>query len=381
MKELFKQRLYKNHGKTIGWWEVTALGDGETAELKLVSAKTMDATEVVNFTPVVGKNIGRANETSPGDQAVLEAKSRVLKQLDKGYVENIDDAGKKATNASGDEMPQLATAIDKIKPEKLDWENAFAQPKLDGHRALYKNGRLYSRQGKPINLPHILEAIKAAGMEHMHLDGELYVHGVVLQDIGSLVKAPREESKQIQYHIYDLVSPAGFELRYNLVSSALKGTEAGDVPYLGGHTDLKLVPTHRIRSMQEWDALHAQWLAEGFEGSIGRFGKAGYKDGKRDRDTVKRKDFDDHEYKVIGWRLGTPYVRPDRTYQVPVWLLEVEPKGKTFEATAAGTMEEKDAQAADAGSFLGRLLTIKHFGFTPDGIPNLPVALRWYEPV
>ena len=34
---------------------------------------------------VQGKNIGRSNETSPEQQAELEAESRYKKQLDKGY--------------------------------------------------------------------------------------------------------------------------------------------------------------------------------------------------------------------------------------------------------------------------------------------------------
>ena len=34
-----------------------------------------------------GKNIGKTNETTPEQQAVLEAKSKVKKQKDKGYTE------------------------------------------------------------------------------------------------------------------------------------------------------------------------------------------------------------------------------------------------------------------------------------------------------
>ena len=78
---------------------------------------------------------------------------------------------------------------------------------------MFKDGVLYSRQGKEIDLPHIVEAIVSAGLDHLHLDGEIYWHGKTLQEIGSLIKRPREESLSLKYWLYDVVSDEPYSAR------------------------------------------------------------------------------------------------------------------------------------------------------------------------
>ena len=168
-------RLYKAHKTSVGYWEITAYQGGETGAYLLIRhAKSDDATPVEQTVQVKPKNVGRANETTPMQQANLEMNSRINKQLDKGYVFNRPELGSVVKNTLGLEKPMLATPIQKVKPETIDWENAWLQPKLDGNRALFKNGVLYSRQGKEINLPHITEALSSIGTD-VHFDGELSV--------------------------------------------------------------------------------------------------------------------------------------------------------------------------------------------------------------
>lgn len=378
MQTLFEKKLYKNAGKATSWWLIEAQADkaAGTAQLKISFAKSADGAVTEKITPVKGMNIGKANETQPHEQAILEAESRAKKQLDKGYVENEADAAAPKTNALGLKMPMLAKAFDKVKPESIDWNTAYVQPKLDGHRCMAVDGVMYSRNGKEVKLPHLAAAIKEAGLEGLHLDGELYVHGTVLQDIGSLIKAPREESTVIQYWIYDIVSDLSFAERYALLANAL-----GHQPFTLGKAagPLILVPTIKVDSPDARKVLHERYVHDGYEGSMLRFGKKGYEDGKRSAGLLKGKDFDDGEWEVVGWEEGTPYrVMVDgeeKTFRVPVWILKTA-KGQLFRATAAGTMQEKDALFQKADSVIGTKRTIRHFGFTPDGIPNLPVDLR-----
>jgi DNA ligase-1 len=381
-KTLSSKTLYKNHGKSTGWWKVEAreLEDGKAA-LNITFAKTMDGAAVEKNTAVKGVNIGKANETTPAQQAIAEAESRWKKQLDKGYVETEEAATAPATNASGNEMPMLAHPIDKVKPEKVDWSNAFVQPKLDGHRCLSKNGLMYSRNGKPINLPHIAEALALLG--DVHLDGELYCHGISLQEIGSLIKDPREESAVIEYHIYDMVAGDQFSDRYARVAAIL-----GQTPYQVTHSTvsspLKLVSTVRVDSLEGAKHLHQQYLEQGYEGSIVRHGDSGYLDGKRSTGLLKIKDMEDHEYTVTGYEEGTPYEIRDEDgvvtgyLRVPVWVMDVgDGTGRTFKATAHGTKDQKNAQWEARDSYVGQRNVVRHFGFTPDGIPNLPVSKCW----
>ena len=369
--------LYKNHGAKIGYWTGAALATADGAEVRLTYAKTMDGKPVTKVDPIVGKNIGRANETTPQQQAVLELESRVNKQLDKGYVRTIAEASAPATNTLGLLKPMLAHPIDKVKPESIDWSNAWAQTKFDGHRALFKDGVLYSRSGKAINLPHILAGIKASGLDHLHLDGEIYVHGEMLQDIGSLIKKPREESLVLQYHVYDVVGSAPYSGRMAALDKAFI--------YSDQH-QIRLVCSCVVHDRDQLTTFHEAALAGGYEGSILRHGSSGYESDKRSSSLLKVKGFEDFEFEVINYKLGTPYTQFGdngevvAVYQVPVWEFD-NGDGQTFEATAQGDMRQKHEQAMNADHFVGLWATVQHFGRSKDGLPLLPVVLRWREDV
>lgn len=360
--------LYKNQGGNIGTWKISIQDD---ASLVISHARSKWAQETTRVIPVEGKNIGRANETTPLEQAEKEMQSRIKKQLDKGYVMTEEEAGAPATNGMGLLKPALAMVYAKVKD--IDWRAAFAQRKMDGHRCLYKDGVLYSRGGKPINLPHILVAIEANGMKNLHLDGELYCHGVSLQQIGSLVKNPREESEQLEYHVYDVISDEPFAARYTQESRLV---DVGPI---------KTVETIQVHSEEELRALDAQWVGEGYEGSILRWGLVGYQSDKRSKYLLKMKEYQDSEATVVGWRLGVPLIRAQgedsEEFQVVVFELENNWGGKTFEVTAPGNMHEVHAQAQHADDYLGKTLEFKYFTLSDDSVPLQPVALRWREDV
>ena len=80
-----------------------------------------------------GKNIGRANETSPYEQALSEAKSAHSRKKDSGYVE---DKNKIPSASDGLFLPMLAHRYDKHS-SKIKFP-CWVQPKLDGVRMIAK---------------------------------------------------------------------------------------------------------------------------------------------------------------------------------------------------------------------------------------------------
>jgi hypothetical protein len=108
------------------------------------------------------KNIGKSNETTPQEQAILEAQSKWTKQiLREDYAENIEDCGKQT-------RPMLALDYRKV-PHRVNWSVAIMQPKIDGVRLLcgfhwdYKDFNEFetmSRKGDSYYLPHIQEDSK-----------------------------------------------------------------------------------------------------------------------------------------------------------------------------------------------------------------------------
>ena len=182
---------------TVNYPQLYQLSDAGNIKTWIISVKRISETEsqiIKQFgilggkmqsvsDPITeGKNAGKANETTPHQQAVAEAESAHSKKKKKGYVDTLLGAenGELDEVITGGVEPMLAHVYAK-RGDKITFP-AYAQPKLDGMRCIaIKKGNsvtLWTRTRKPIvSCPHIEEAIaiQFAGQD-ITLDGELYNH-------------------------------------------------------------------------------------------------------------------------------------------------------------------------------------------------------------
>lgn len=372
MQVLAEKTLYKNHSGTVGYWNIKAVG-GQEPGLLITFAKKMDGSPVQKFSPTEAKNVGRTNETTAATQAELELSARYLKQLDKGYVETLEAANEPVTNTLGKKKPMLAQPAEKVKVDEIDWDTAYLQPKLDGNRGL-REDIMYSRAGNEfVNLSHLNDLIVGTPLENLHLDGEIYTKGVALPKITGFIKKLQDGTLELAYWLYDLVDDAPFGERFDMLKAAFDATPA--------HPLLILTPTVRVRSWEEVEAAQTVNLQNGFEGSILRWGSEGYEDDTRSVHLVKVKPFEDTEFKVFGVKWGKPNKGPNgEKWLNPVWEYEIKP-GLTSKVLAAGTHAEKHQQGLEWEKYMGQMLTIKHMGYSPKGVPVIATAKCWYEPL
>ena len=190
--------LYKQ-GKTgaIQVCNISTIGDTVTVEFGQLNGKMQSKATVC--TP---KNVGRANQTTAEQQAILEAKAKHVDKIKSGY----------STDISAPITVQLPQKVKSYLDNKhLVKFPAFTTPKLNGVNGTYwlNDGQLSltSRGGESYPLiPHLEEQIKQA-MDFLQTDclnGELYIHGEHLQDIQSAVKKPNKLSPKLQFHIFEL---------------------------------------------------------------------------------------------------------------------------------------------------------------------------------
>lgn len=396
--------LYKNHGKTIGKWTISVVDeDSVQCRLLIQHSKSLDGKPVTSYVTVKGKNIGRANETSPMAQAVKELASRVKKQVDKGYVEDIKDAEHPATNALGLQTPMLADRWDKRKG-KLCYEEllgAYVQPKLDGNRTLMQGGVAWTRTGqKHKNVQHILDEIEEAGLSEYGFDGELYIHGKRLQDINSLIKRFQPETLDLEFHVYDLFDQGSAD--FNERVTKLMALLPSNLPHV------KFVPTYRLESpktleeaLKKVEDMHDDFVMGGYEGAIVRLNGFAYA-GKRHKSLLKVKQFQDAEFEIVGCEERQPIVfspeGEDTILTLPeyrtllrkegdkyllrqgVWNC-VSQEGVKFNVGIQGTMWESAKLLEEAlnGDHIGSMLTVRFFYYSADGVPQLPCALQFRE--
>ena len=334
----------------------------------------MDGKKQLDRRTATGKNIGRANETTPDEQAILEATSKHTKRLDTMYSLTLKDAKKEVF------LPMLAASFDKRK-DKVTYP-VHVQPKLDGVRCMaFWNGdhvELMSRGGKQWNCcEHIITELEQVLPKDWVLDGELYIHGSTFQEITKLVKKLRPESVNVEFHVYD-VPRAGYgqtEIGGSTWSNRKISLELLDDFYsslqffVDNCRSVKVVRTDYATCEEDVYKLQSQYLEEGYEGAIVREMDGEYKFGYRSNKLLKVKDFMDEEYKIMDFTTGV-----GRFEGCCIWICETK-DGNEFKVVPQGTMEERQETYQNADEHIGELLKVKYFELTDDGIPRFPVGL------
>lgn len=174
------------------------------------------------------RNINKSNETSPNAQAILEMESKVREKLQEDYFKTEEEAMNSQVI-----LPMLAKKFED-EQKKIDWDNSYIQPKLDGQRCLAictKEGNvtLLSRDGVDIqkthgSMQHIINDLSLI-KEDVILDGELYCHSEEdnFQEVMSAIKKYRPGiSELVKYHVYDMVSTDLYEIRKEKLKLLLK---------------------------------------------------------------------------------------------------------------------------------------------------------------
>ena len=211
--------------------------------------------------------------------------------------------------------PMLAHKYDDAR---VDWsQKIYMQPKLDGIRCIMKPNGCYSRNGKKfMNVQHLYtKTIQDLFKQNplLVLDGELYNHDLRdnFEKIVSLVRKQKptsedrkEARKLIQYHVYDFVMlhPSGIldliESDMNRYSKRHDQLVCSNM--YGKH--IHYVPAKRVATASMAKVIHADFLDQGYEGSIMRQ-DGRYKCG-RSYDLMKFKDFSDTEAKIVDFVEG-----------------------------------------------------------------------------
>jgi len=365
-------------------WKISVkdvFGDLTAAEILVehgqLGGKIQESPEIIRN----GKNIGKSNETSPFEQAVLEAESKWKKKHDANYTEDkacslgqviaVGEAIKKKL------LPMLAQKY-KERAKHIVWP-AFIQPKLNGVRCLVerKAGKITfwsrkSKQYKNFNL-YMEQEFLSFMRDGDILDGEMYNHGdMTFQELMSLIKDEKHPEldklkKYVKFHCYDAPdTKLGFKDRYFEYRN--------EIP--NGLNYLRLVFTVAVKNEKEVAKYHAQFMEEGYEGSIIRSGgNEPYNFQYRDNQLQKNKDFMDDEFEIVGCDEGTG---KDEGKAIFVCRIKT---GLEFSVRCKGVDAVRQEQWTNRKKYMGLELTVRYQCLSDDGIPIFPVGIivRDYE--
>jgi len=353
-------KLYKKDSNNkIRYLDIIASGDNIIQRSGILDTEN----EIEHTKKAKPKNIGKSNETTAEQQAVLEVESIIVSKLKEGYFKSILEAKNEIVI-----LPMLAKNYNDEK-HKIDWKECFIQPKLDGMRCLaHCNGKgvvkLVSRDGRLIdNMDHISDELARNIKEEIILDGELYCHGLSFQENMKLIKKYRKgETENIKYHVYDLISEKPFYKR--TVRQYIKNLKS-----------CKEVSTYKIDNEKQLKIGHEINISEGYEGSIIRWNKEGYKINGRSSNLLKYKDFQDIDAIIID--IIPAEQRPE--WGVPVLKYsnqKLDGKNEiTFKAGLKYSHKDREEFLKNKQNYIGKIANIRFFEYTDEGLPRFPVMI------
>jgi hypothetical protein len=371
-------------GKTKMWSIKVSERDG--AGVIEVTHGYVDGKKQINEKIISeGKNIGKKNATTPLQQAINEARSAWVKKKESGYTavgvvdcrEADDGESVDSVTAGGrskgidDSVPNPMLAHDYNKRGKSIKFPCFVQRKYDGTRCVGIPGKgLFSRNRKSYpHMNHIVAEINKLPTGII-LDGELYSDTLTFQEIVGLVKretlkkGDEERQLQIKLHIYDIINyTMPYEQRYANLQMLFN-------KYKFKH--LQLVKTDICETEEKMKELHAQYVAEGFEGIMLRNKQGLYKN-VRSPDLQKYKEFFDDEYEVVDYREGE-----GQEEGCVLWICKT-PEGKVFHCRPRGSREDRIEMYKNGGKYIGKMLTVRFQELTDDKVPRFPVGIVFRE--
>lgn len=347
----------------------------------VVDGKTRDTAPTVVTS---GKNKGKKNETNVFCQAMNEAQGKYNLQLRKAVT---------SVKIQGIECypPMLSQTAEEAKitfPISL-------QLKYDGLRAVACLGTdaqsviMYTRTRVEImGLHHIKSALLSLLQQHpaWYLDGEVYCHGMALQDISGLVReeTPSDKAGVLQYIVYDCFckdeTQAYLDRKKRV--DALLLPESGTANDEGNQSSvLFAAKTWTANNQGEVRALYKEALDAGFEGVILRKNgpyELSYNN-RHSKYLLKMKPTEDAEFAVVGYKVGTV----GKTTGCVIMVCSTE-RGFHFSVNPAMDIParielakkmaqiELNGQTYFANNWLGKKITVQYASLSNDGVPQQP---------
>jgi DNA ligase-1 len=285
-------------------------------------------------------------------------------------------AGDKIINkAIPDHIPEFSVALaDKYEPKLVSWkDNWYVSRKIDGARCIAivdnsGNTTFYSRTGKEFDtLGVVATGIKNLGITNVVFDGELcLVDDDGNEDFQGIMKQLKKKDHTIpnpSYKIFDMISHDEFyskrgtpgktyKHRYNSLRHTMKDNTCPCLSVLG--QELIKDDEH----FQEWITRSNQY---GWEGLILRANEP-YK-GKRSKDMLKWKTFNDAEYVVKDMEFG-PFryvLNGKETEEQMLSCVTIEHKGYNVRVGSGFSIEQRQYFYNNPKELLGKIIRVNYF--------------------
>jgi ATP-dependent DNA ligase len=162
--------------------------------------------------------------------------------------------------------------------------------------------------------------------------------------------------------VYDIVTKSDFAFRQRRADYNLLVREVNS-PYVTAVTTLC------AHNQEELDKAYREYMSEGYEGQMIRACNSFYQH-KRTKDLLKRKDFHEGEYEIMGFKEGKG------SREGCIILRLGMPDGKEFDSVPVGGIAYQQRLWARREEILGMQATVKYQNLSSDGIPRFNNTIK-----
>lgn len=222
--------------------------------------------------------------------------------------------------------------------------------KLDGLRAIKKEGTLYTRNGhKIIGVEHVLEAAK----DFDTLDGELMIPGLNFQTASGLIRSHNQCPKAV-FHVFDIPeADQPFVKRYNELQDRMKALH--DIP------SIKLVKHVAVYDQKKIDITFNKAINAGYEGLVLKTFNHKYQT-KRSKDWLKIKAVRSEDLPIVDF-----YEGEGRLEDSLGGIVVKRSNGVTVKVGTGFSDDHRHEIWANQKHFLGLTAEVLYHEVTPDG--------------
>lgn len=256
----------------------------------------------------------------------------------------------------------------------------YGQPKFNGVRALIflqdNQVTITSKEGDIKVVAHIndffnlnTDIFTYEGID-LVLDGELYIHGELLQDIGSAINKPNLSTHSVTFQLFDLAIEGVTNAdRWSIIKEHIK-------PKLEQHINcpIEISRTVLIKNDAQAQAFTDKCIEQGYEGAIFRQPTSMYGFGKRPVTITKLKRSISSEFKIID-------IVPQKKDRTKGQFKCITKEGLHFDVNPMGNDAYKRSLLSNRNNIIGKALQCSFYEWTKDLKPFhiIENTIRDYE--